>query len=121
MMRPPEVVASLPIADRILEVLDTHSGQPWCVHRLYEEVVSGFGYEDRGRGLDITRGAADGLVQSGRARYEGVSAISIGVHCEDAMYWSMKSPYTSLDQFGPSYESPTILQRLASHFQCHGL
>lgn len=120
-MRSPEAVVSPPVAERIQEVLDRNVDQPWCVHRLYEEVVSGFGYEDRGRGLEFTRVAADGLVRSGQARYEGVSAISIGVHCEDALYWSMKSPHTTLDQFGPQYESPTILRRLASHFQCHGL
>ncbi|MCI4331250.1 MAG: hypothetical protein L3K19_05325 [Thermoplasmata archaeon] len=109
------------LADRIQQALDESVDSPWCVHRLYEEVVASVGFEDRGNGLEVTRRAADRLVEAGRARFEGVSAISIGVHCEDALYWSVNSPHTALEQFGPSYESPTILRRLASHFQCHGL
>jgi hypothetical protein len=109
------------LAVRIQKALDENADLPWCVHRLYEEVVSPAGFDDRGRGLEVTRGAADLLVEQARARSETVSAISIGVHCEDALFWSVHSDRTRLEEFGAQYESPTILRRLAAHFQCHGL
>lgn len=109
------------LADRIQRALDGSPEQPWCVHRLYEEIIAPQGYDDRSVGLDVTRHASELLVETGRAKFEQVSATSIGVHCEDALYWSTHSPRLRLAEFGPQYESPTMLRRLASHFQCHGL
>jgi hypothetical protein len=109
------------LPDLIARILDGDPNQPWCVHRIYEEVISPDSPYDRRSGLSATREAADRLVHDGRAQFETVSAISIGVHCEDALYWSLRSSKKCLDDFGPEYESPTILRRLASHFQCHGL
>ncbi len=71
--------------------------------------------------LEVTRRAADDLVTEGRAQREFVSAIGIGVQCEDSLYWSAGCRKRTLADFGPEYESPTVLRRLASHFQCHGL
>src|SRR5579872_4773964 len=38
------------IADQIQAVLDENTDLPWCVHRLYEEIVARAGFEDRGGG-----------------------------------------------------------------------
>ncbi|MCI4337793.1 MAG: hypothetical protein L3J72_00595 [Thermoplasmata archaeon] len=102
--------------------LDANPERPWCVHRLYEEVLVPAGsLGDRDRLLEQTERAANALVAAGRARHEAVSALAIGVHCQDTVYWSTRSPYERLEEFGPEYESPTILRRLASHMRCHGL
>ncbi len=103
----------------IQRTLDADPEHPWCVHRLYEELLSD---EPRGvRVLDLTERAADALAEAGGARREAISAMTIGVHCQDSLYWSTRSPHARLADFGPEYESPTILRRLASHFECHGL
>ncbi|MGA9838935.1 MAG: hypothetical protein WBF81_03405 [Thermoplasmata archaeon] len=106
---------------RIQATLDETPERPWCVHRLYEELLAKGPSPSRDDGLVVTQGAADDLVTAGRAHREFVSAVGIGVHCEDSLYWSRHSEKTSLAEFGPEYESPTVLRRLASHFQCHGL
>jgi hypothetical protein len=106
---------------RIEETLNEEPEKPWCVHRLYETLVARTAPGDREEGLRETRQAADQLSQEGRVRREAVSAVSIGVHCEDSLYWSVRSPKRRLEEFGPEYEAPTILHRLASHMQCHGL
>ena len=106
---------------RIEATLEETPERPWCVHRLYEALVASRMPNDREEMLDATRNAAEELVVEGRARREFVSAIGIGVHCEDSLYWSPDSPQNTLADFGPEYESPTVLRRLASHFQCHGL
>jgi hypothetical protein len=109
------------LKSRIEEVLDRDPDRPWCVHRLYEELIATWSAAPRDDMLEVTRKAAEDLVQEGRAQREFVSAIGIGVHCEDSVYWAEASAKHRLSDFGPEYESPTILRRLASHFQCHGL
>ena len=108
------------LAARVDTTLRTGSDRPWCVHRLYEELVAGPGV-GRDELLLVTQRAAEELVSSGRARREYVSATSIGVHCEDTLYWSVTSEKERLADFGPEYEWPTVVQRLGSHFQCRGL
>jgi hypothetical protein len=95
--------------------------RPWCVHRLYEKLLAAPGPESRDIQLVKTQAAADELVHAGRAEREYVSASAIGVHCEDVLYWSNRAHKHHLAEFGPEFESPTVLQRLASHFQCRGL
>jgi hypothetical protein len=112
---PEELVA------RIQTMLDTDPPRPWCVHRIRDQVAS-----DRDELADQellfeSRRAADLLVATGQARRESVSALAIGVHCEDSVYWSARSSCLALEEFGPDYEVPAILHRLASHFECHGL
>ncbi|MGA8543278.1 MAG: hypothetical protein WB947_07075 [Thermoplasmata archaeon] len=109
------------LKDRIEAVLDQTPERPWCVHRLYEELVASGSSNSRDVLLEVTRKAAEALVSEGRARREFVSAFAIGVQCEDSLYWSSESEKRNLSEFGPDYESPTVLRRLASHFQCHGL
>jgi hypothetical protein len=110
-----------PLATRIDVALNEDVDRPWCVHRLYEKLVSGQATASRDNMLEVTQRAAEELVRLGRARREYVSAIGIGVHCEDALYWTARSDRSQLSDFGPEYESPTILHRMASHFQCRGL
>jgi hypothetical protein len=107
--------------DRIETTLEESPDRPWCVHRLYEETLTVSPTVGREGMLSLTQQAADDLVSAGRAYREFVSAVGIGVHCEDSLYWSHDSEKRTLAEFGPEYESPTILRRLASHFQCHGL
>ncbi len=114
-------VAEAELANRVADFLEQNSGRPFCYHGLYEELLAPLARGDRDTLLDATRAAADRAVQNGRARREYVSATAIGVHCEDSMYWSVRSACTRLEQFGPEYESPTILARLGSHIRCHGL
>ena len=109
------------LIDRIESTLDADPEQPWCVHRLSEALLGDDGDERRDARIDEAQQAADRAVGLGRARREYVSAISIGVHCEDAVYWSSRSPKRQLAEFGPEYEAPTVLHRLASHVRCHGL
>jgi len=106
---------------RIETALEETPYRPWCVHRLYEAIVAPGGPDAREDMLELTQRAAEELVREGLAQREFVSAIGIGVHCEDSLYWSRESEKRTLADFGPEYESPTVLQRLASHFQCRGL
>jgi hypothetical protein len=112
-------VAPAELEARIERTLNGDPEHPWCKHRLFEELLPGERRSDRL--LLITEAAADALAEAGRVRREPISAISIGVHCEDCLYWSTDSPNERLADFGPEYESPVILRRLASHFECHGL
>jgi hypothetical protein len=116
---PMPMTASL--AERIESALNGTPEQPWCLHRLYEELLPSENPGERDGLLLETQHAADSLVRAGRAAGETVSAVSIGVHCQDSVYWSMLSGKSHLEDFGPEYESPTILRRLASHMYCHGL
>jgi hypothetical protein len=122
-MRMASVVESskVDLALRVEKALDENPERPMCIHRLYEEVIAPVHEGAREPMLDVTQRIADEVVARGRARKERVSALSIGVHCEDCMYWSIRSTRTRLEDFGPAYESPAILNRLASHFRCHGL
>jgi len=112
---------TLDLKERIKTALEENPGRPWCVHRLYEELVPTGSPRARDEMLEVTRRAADELVREGRANREFVSATAIGIQCEDALYWSRRSGKTALAEFGPEYESPTILRRLGSHIQCRGL
>ena len=109
------------LSAQIDEALNGDLARPWCVHRLYEVLLAGAAVGARDGLLEVTQRAADELVHQGRARKEYVSAITIGVHCEDSLYWSSRSEAQRLSDFGPEFESPTVLRRLASHFQCRGL
>jgi hypothetical protein len=110
------------LMDQIESELNADVDRPCCVHRLYESLVrSGRSGEDSDQLLSAVQDAADELTRRGRARQEAISAISIGVHCQDTVYWSIRSPNHALQEFGPEYESPTVLRRLASHIRCRGL
>jgi hypothetical protein len=116
-----QLPVTAPLSERIERTLNETPDLPWCIHRLYEELLQA--HDPRGREdlLLETQHAADSLVRAGRAGGETVSAVSIGVHCQDSMYWSTLAGKQRLEQFGPEYESPTILRRLAAHMYCHGL
>jgi hypothetical protein len=109
------------LRDRIETALREEPLHPWCVHRLYEELIAPDGFVDREHGLMRTQYAADMLAHEGRVRRETVSAVTIGVQCQDTVYWSTESECGRLEEFGPDYETPRILHRLGAHFQCHGL
>jgi hypothetical protein len=101
--------------------LDESLDRPLCLHRLCETLTPpGLGLHREER-LELTRQAAVGLVERGRAQRAFVSAIAIGAHCEDEMFWSALSPHRSLEDFGPAYEPLALARRLSSHIRCHGL
>jgi len=106
---------------RIQATLETTPLRPWCIHRLYESIVTSSDDRPLDAGLSATEAAAEALRHGGRVQGESVSALSIGVHCQDSLYWSARSQFHRLEDFGPEYTSPAILYRLASHFRCHGL
>ncbi|MCI4366352.1 MAG: hypothetical protein L3K08_01225 [Thermoplasmata archaeon] len=118
---PEQMLVNPRYSERIEAALNAKLDRPWCLHRLCDEVVRPIAPEGDANLLEVTKRAADELSRSGRARNEPVSALMIGVHCEDWVYWSAFSKKSKLSEFGPEYESPAILYRLASHFQCHGL
>ena len=106
---------------RIQATLETAPLRPWCVHRLYESIVAAADGRPLDAGLSATEQAAEALRHGGRVQGESVSALAIGVHCQDSLYWSVRSQHHRLEEFGPEYAAPTILYRLAAHFRCHGL
>ncbi|MCI4363030.1 MAG: hypothetical protein L3K13_01815 [Thermoplasmata archaeon] len=109
------------LVQKIQRVLDANPDVPWCMHRLYEDIVTPELIGGRDSLLELTERAANLLVKEGRAQFEAVSTLAIGVHCQDSVYWSIQSGKRRLEEFGPEYESPRVLRRLASHMQCHGL
>ena len=109
------------LSEQIAETLERDPDRPWCVHGLYEALLATGGDLHRDELLAKTQEAAEELVGEGRAKREFVSAIGIGVHCEDSVYWTPRAGRGCLAEFGPDYESPAILYRLASHIRCHGL
>lgn len=109
------------VKDRIEPTLNERPDRPYCQHRLFREVVLPAIDPGSSDLLKATQLAARELAKDRRARCEAVSTLPIGVHCENWVSWSMRSPRTHLDEFGPDCESPAILYRLASHFQCQGL
>lgn len=109
------------LMDHIQQALDETPFRPWCIHRIGDEIVAPEIPQERDGLLRLSEQLADELARDGRARREAVSALSIGVHCQDSLYWSVRADPRSLEEFGPEYESPTILHRLASHMYCHGL
>ncbi len=108
-------------AAQIDSALKADVERPWCVHRIYEELFQTPDATSRDDLLVATQRAAEELVVAGSARKESISAFSIGVHCEDTLYWSVETDKRKLADFGPEYEWPTVLQRLGSHIQCRGL
>jgi len=109
------------LEERIESSLNDDPERPRCVHGLYEELLAPEGPGSRDDLLDLTRRAAEELVEHGRARRRYVSAIAIGAHCEDTVYWSVTSPNRELEEFGPEFEQFAIARRLAGHIQCHCL
>ncbi len=105
----------------ISAAVETDLARPWCIHRLYEEVVSPSGRFPLDDLLLKTELAANQLAARGELRAEPISTVSIGVHCQDSLYWSVHAAPGRLEEFGPEYESPRVLYRLASHFRCQGL
>ncbi len=118
---PEEPPSDPELCERIARTLERDPDRPWCVHGLYEALVASGTDPRRDELLIETERAAEALVTKGRARREFISAIGIGVHCEDSVYWTPHAGKTNLAEFGPEYESPAILYRLASHIRCHGL
>jgi len=110
-----------PLASRIDAALTSDLERPWCVHRLYEEVTCAQGLGSRDDVLVLTERAAEEVVAAGRAQREFISATGIGVHCEDSLFWSTEAHRTQLTDFGPEYDSVTVMRRMASHFRCRGL
>jgi hypothetical protein len=110
-----------PLRDRIQATLEQEPYRPWCVHGLSEELADPGGFGDRDELLMRTQLAADELAANGVLRREEISAIAIGVHCQDTLYWSKRAAMDRLDDFGPDYENPALLHRLGAHFRCHGL
>jgi len=88
---------------------------------MYEDLISPPDSTSRDDQLVVIQRAAEELVARGHVRREAISAVSIGVHCEDTLYWSVEANKLRLADFGPEYEWPTVLQRLGSHIQCRGL
>lgn len=109
------------LEEQIESSLNQDPERPRCVHGLYEELLAPGSQDDRDDLLDLTRQAAEDLVERGLARRRYISAIAIGAHCEDSVYWSAQSPHRELEEFGPEFEQLAVARRLASHFQCHGL
>ncbi|HKV90414.1 MAG TPA: hypothetical protein VJQ43_04350 [Thermoplasmata archaeon] len=112
-------IASL--QDRIEAAVNDEPYRPWCVHRLHEELADAIPLADREHMFLMTQLAADQLAAMGRIQREEVNAVTIGVHCQDTLYWSPQAGKRRVEEFGPDYESPTLLRRLGAHFQCHGL
>jgi hypothetical protein len=117
----PESRAAASLREQIDASVSEEPFRPWCVHRLHEELVDPTSTEDREMGLMRMQLAADQLAAAGRVKREEVNAFTIGVHCQDTLYWSPRAGVERLEEFGPDYQSPTLLRRLGAHFQCHGL
>jgi hypothetical protein len=120
-MTSPEDIA--PAVEQVAAALEGDRERPWCVHRVAEEVLQPWKGPEGARAdlVDLARIAADVLVREGKVRSEPVSATAIGAHCEDLLIWSPHCEAEHLADFGPDYEVPFVLQRLVSHFECHGL
>ena len=109
------------LKDQIESTLNESIDRPICIHGLYETVKEGDLGAARGELVERVRAAAENLVQEGHAHRAYVSAIAIGAHCEDEVFWSARSPHRKLAEFGPEFEQLAVARRLASHFECHGL
>jgi hypothetical protein len=115
----PILVAGL--QDQIETTLDDSPDRPICVHGLYETLKDGEVTGKREEVVELLRSAAENLVREGHAHHAFVSAIAVGAHCEDEVFWSAHSPHHHLEEFGPEFEPYAVARRLASHFECHGL
>jgi hypothetical protein len=116
--RPTSAVA---LKDQIEANLNESIDRPICVHGLYETIREADPSARREDLVESVRAAAEDLVQEGHALHAYVSAIAIGAHCEDEVFWSSRSPNQRLEEFGPEFEQLTVARRLVSHFECHGL
>ncbi|MCI4373376.1 MAG: hypothetical protein L3K02_07030 [Thermoplasmata archaeon] len=116
--RPPQ---SAGLKDQIESSLNDSPDRPICVHGLYETIKEADPAARREDMVESVRAAAEDLVQEGHAQHAYVSAIAIGAHCEDEVFWSSRSPNQHLEEFGPEFEQLAVARRLASHFECHGL
>jgi hypothetical protein len=120
--RRPSDPASLPaLREGIRIVLSQEPWRPRCVHGLYEELTEAHGLADRDVLLMRTQLAADELAADGELYREAVSAVMIGVECQDTLYWSKHAGIQDIEKFGPDYERLAVLHRLGAHFRCHGL
>jgi hypothetical protein len=109
------------LKDHIEAALNESPDRPICVHGLYETLKETEPVPPRDETLEALRGAAENLVREGHAHHAFVSAIAVGAHCEDEVFWSARSPFHQLEEFGPDFEQFALARRLASHFECHGL
>jgi hypothetical protein len=109
------------LKERIEANLNDSLDRPICVHGLYETIKEADPAAHRDDLVECVRAAAEDLVQEGHAQHAYVSAIAIGAHCEDEVFWSARSPNRHLEEFGPEFEQLAVARRLASHFECHGL
>ncbi|MGA8275148.1 MAG: hypothetical protein WB789_01055 [Thermoplasmata archaeon] len=116
--RPPTVDD---LKEQIEANLNDSLDRPICVHGLYKtikEADPGTHRDDLAEGV---RAAAEDLVQEGHAQHAYVSAIAIGAHGEDEVFWSSHSPHQHPEEFGPEFEQLSVARRLAALFECHGL
>ena len=120
-LRVPGPIDPAELREEIRRVLHEPPLRPWCVHRLYETLVARRQHGDRDDLLLVPEKAADQLFHEGAALREYVSAAPIGVHCQDSLYWAVDAGKRRLAEFGPEYESPTVMRRLGSHIRCSGL
>jgi hypothetical protein len=109
------------LKDHVEATLNESPDRPICVHGLYEQLKASEPTAPREDALEALRGAAENLVREGHAHHAFVSAIAVGAHCEDEVFWSTRSPFHQLEEFGPEFEQFALARRLASHFECHGL
>jgi hypothetical protein len=109
------------LKEQIESTLNDSIDRPICVHGLYETVKEAEPGAARADLVELVRTAADNLVLEGQAQHAYVSAIAIGAHCEDEVFWSARSPHRRLEEFGPEFDPLVVARRLASHFECHGL
>jgi hypothetical protein len=109
------------LQEQIEASLNESLERPICVHGLYETVKDADPAAPRDDLVERVRSAAENLVREGHAQHAYVSAIAIGAHCEDEVFWSSRSPCQRLEEFGPEFDPLAVARRLASHFECHGL
>jgi hypothetical protein len=115
----PAVIAHL--QDQVEATLNDSPDRPICVHGLLETLKESEGGAPRDEVMELVRTAAENLVREGQAHHAFVSAIAVGAHCEDEVFWTSRSPHQQLEEFGPEFEQFAVARRLASHFVCHGL
>jgi len=106
---------------RVEATLNDSPDRPICVHGLFETLQEPEPTGPREEVVELVRRAAENLVRDGQAQHAFVSAIAVGAHCEDEVFWSSRSPFRRLEEFGPEFEQFAVARRLASHFECHGL
>jgi hypothetical protein len=114
-------VAIAHLQDQVEATLNESPDRPICVHGLFETLKETEPSGPREQVVELLRKAAENLVRDGQAQHAFVSAIAVGAHCEDEVFWTSRSPFRRLEEFGPEFEPFAVARRLASHFECHGL